>query len=590
MPAPAGDPIERLARHWRLWVLLFWLAVAGYMVFDRWDAIRWFALSDTDDNLRMMQVRALIEGQNWYDLGQHRLAGSNIHWSRLVDLPIAGIKLLLAPLVGGRVAEQAAAAVAPLLPMGVAMAAMAVVARRLVAGAAFALAIALLACAGSARGMWAPMRIDHHGWQLAMLALVAVALTDPKRARGGALLGVATALSLVIGMELLLYLALAGAIVVLAWIRSASEARRLAAYGASLAGGCAFGFLVFASEANRAPVCDALSPVWLSAMLAAGAIAVALAFFTPASRTQRFAAAAGAGLLLVVAFALTWPECLGRLEQSSPELDRLWLSKVREAMPIWRHGANTAALVMTLPVAGLIGYALMLWRHRRTPERLVPWGALAALAALAAALLLWQTRAAPAAQLLSIPGATALAWTAIAWIRGQKLMLVRVVGVVGAFLLVSGLATGYATQLFPKPLSAARKAINIANSRCPTLAALRPVAQQPAGMVLTFIDLGPRLITVTPHNAVTGPYHRNARQIIDVMRAWRGDAENARRTIERYRADYVLICPNLSESTIYRSEAPQGFYMQLVRGTVPDWLEPVPLPANSPYKMWRVVS
>ncbi len=91
-------------------------------------------------------------------------------------------------------------------------------------------------------------------------------------------------------------------------------------------------------------------------------------------------------------------------------------------------------------------------------------------------------------------------------------------------------------------------------------------------MVLTFVDLGPRLITVTPHDAITGPYHRNARQIIDVMRAWRGDEANARATVERYRVDYLLICPNLSESTIYRSEAPRGFYMQLMRGKVPAWL------------------
>ena len=60
-------------------------------------------------------------------------------------------------------------------------------------------------------------------------------------------------------------------------------------------------------------------------------------------------------------------------------------------------------------------------------------------------------------------------------------------------------------------------------------------------------------------------------------------------TVERYRVDYLLICPNLSESTIYRSEAPNGFYVQLMRGKVPAWLQPVPLPANSPYRMWRVV-
>ena len=109
-------------------------------------------------------------------------------------------------------------------------------------------------------------------------------------------------------------------------------------------------------------------------------------------------------------------------------------------------------------------------------------------------------------------------------------------------------------------------------------------------MVLTFVDLGPRLITVTPHDAITGPYHRNARQILDVMHAWRGDVANALRTVQHYHVDYVLICPHLSESTIYEAEAPGGFYTQLLRGKVPPWLAPVQLPAYSPYRMWRVVN
>jgi hypothetical protein len=138
-------------------------------------------------------------------------------------------------------------------------------------------------------------------------------------------------------------------------------------------------------------------------------------------------------------------------------------------------------------------------------------------------------------------------------------------------------------------LSPTRRTINIANNRCPTLAALRPIARQPRGLVLTFVDLGPRLIAVTPHDAITGPYHRNSRQIIDVMHVWRGDADNAHRTALRYHVDYLLICPNLSESTVYRAEAPRGFYMQLIANKVPGWLQPVPLPANSPYRMWRVV-
>jgi hypothetical protein len=131
--------------------------------------------------------------------------------------------------------------------------------------------------------------------------------------------------------------------------------------------------------------------------------------------------------------------------------------------------------------------------------------------------------------------------------------------------------------------------VQLATRRCATIGALQPVAHQEPGTVLTFVDLGPRLITLTPHSAIAGPYHRNAEQIIDVMRAWRGDAANARATIERYRAAYVLICPNMSESTIYQAEAPDGFYMQLARGNAPGWLAPVALPEDSPYRMWRVV-
>jgi hypothetical protein len=51
----------------------------------------------------------------------------------------------------------------------------------------------------------------------------------------------------------------------------------------------------------------------------------------------------------------------------------------------------------------------------------------------------------------------------------------------------------------------------------------------------------------------------------------------------------VLSCPKSSTTTIFMSEVPNGFYGQLERGQVPKWLQPVPLPKDSPFKMWRVV-
>jgi hypothetical protein len=586
------EGLDRLEKHWRALLLLFWVLTAALLIYTRWGQIQGFGLGDTDDNMRMMQVRAWLSGQSWYDLRQYRMNppyGADIHWSRLVDLPIAGLKLLFAPLVGGATAERIAVAVAPLLPMGIAFAGIAVAVRRLIAPQAFALGIAILLCAHSARGMWTPCRIDHHGWQLALLAVSVAALVDPRRARGGAILAVSSVLSFVIGLEMLPYLALLGAIVVLMWVRDPAEARRLGAYGAALAGGAACGYLLFASNANRAPVCDALSPVWLSVLVAAGAVAFCLAAASPRRWALRLALAAAGGALLAAGFAHFWPGCLGRPEHASPLLDRLWLSHVREARPIYRHDLQTMIAVCTLPVFGLIGYAAMLWRHRREADRLVAWAAAAAPALLGAGLLLWQSRAGPAAQLLAVPGATALAWILIPLVWNSRYMAVRVLGTVLAFLLASGILVQQAAGLIPQKQNPAMKPVNRANGLCPTLWALKPVALQPRGQVLTFVDLGPRLITVTPHSAVAGPYHRNGRDIVDVMLAFRGSAENAHAIVARRHVDYVLICPGMSESTIYASEAPGGFYTQLARGRVPDWLSPVALPAASPYKMWRVV-
>src|SRR5215213_309454 len=86
-----GKKMEGLERYWRRLLLLFWLIFAILALYAYWTAIGRFALGDTDDNMRMMQVRALLSGQDWYDLRQYRLdppGGADIHWSRLVDLPI----------------------------------------------------------------------------------------------------------------------------------------------------------------------------------------------------------------------------------------------------------------------------------------------------------------------------------------------------------------------------------------------------------------------------------------------------------------------------------------------------------------------
>lgn len=577
---------------WRGWFLLIWAGFGAWLIWSRWGAIHWFALPDTDDNMRFAQVRALLDGQGWYDLRQHRIdppGGISIHWSRIVDLPIAALMLLIRPFAGGREAARWACALAPVLALGPGLFAVMLTARRLVDRWAFILAAGILACAQTTMMMWMPLRIDHHGWQLSTLALAVAGMADPERRRGGVLAGLASALSLAIGLELLPYLAVTGLLIALWWVVDRGQAERLRGYGACLAAGAAVGYLVFGSFDNAAPLCDALTPVYLSTLLLAGGLSVALGSLPLDERRWRMVAALAAGGFIAAAFALVWPQCLGRPEHISPELDRLWFSHIREAKPLYEHGWRTSLLTLALPVIGVVGAGVAWWRARGARQA-VPWLLVLLLSTFSALLCFWQTRAGPASQLMGVAGATALGQPLVRWTLGHRWMAMRVFGTVAAFVAVSGAFAGLVVKAVPEHKPAYRAKVDTANRRCPTLPALRPIAALPPARILTFIDLGPRLIAVTRHDAIAAPYHRAASEILEVQHAFRARSpEIAHATMRRHGASLLLICPGFSESTVYASEAPQGFYIQLLRGRIPAWLAPVPLPANSPYRLWRLV-
>jgi hypothetical protein len=581
----------QLDRQWLRWTFAFWAGAIVWYLWQRWGVLYWLTLSDTDDNMRLLQVRAWMSGQEWFDLRQYRLNppdGLDIHWSRIVDLPLAGLILFFRLFTTPEWAERWAIGIAPLLPLGIVLVALALTARRLVAPRAWPLALVLMLGTSATMLMFMPGRIDHHGWQLAALAVTVAALADPSPRRGGALVGAAGAFSLGIGLEMLPYVAASGAVLALRWVWDRDEAPRLAAYGAALGLGTAAAYLGFASEANRALRCDALTPPWLTVMTAAGAALFVLARIGPRARWARFALAAAAGAIIAGGFAALFPQCLGRPEGVSDELARMWLNNVREAKPIYAHPLRNAVPMAMLPVIGLVGAIVATLASWRGP-RFALWLPVTAFAAFAAAMLLWQVRAGPAAQLLAIPGTVALLWMATPWLIRRAPPAVRVIGIVAAFLIASGLLPSLVLRALPGTEPDRRtRIVNEANRRCPTLPSLRPLNRLTPAIVFTHVDLGPRLAVATHHRTITGPYHRNEAAILGVHRAFQGSDEQFLTIARRYGATYLLTCPNMAETTVYRARSPQGFYARLSAGQVPDYLEPVPLSPRSPLKLWRI--
>src|SRR4051794_13674378 len=80
-------------RQYLLWPLAAWALFAGVALWLTRGAIQ----LDTDSAMRLVQVRDLLRGQNWFDTVQHRMNtpyGLSMHWSRLVDAPLALLMLV----------------------------------------------------------------------------------------------------------------------------------------------------------------------------------------------------------------------------------------------------------------------------------------------------------------------------------------------------------------------------------------------------------------------------------------------------------------------------------------------------------------
>src|SRR5690349_21236823 len=68
--------------------------------------------ADNDSSLRLVEVRDLLAGQGWFDLHQYRMGtegGFLMHWSRLVDAPIAAIILVVTAVTGSQAVGETAA-------------------------------------------------------------------------------------------------------------------------------------------------------------------------------------------------------------------------------------------------------------------------------------------------------------------------------------------------------------------------------------------------------------------------------------------------------------------------------------------------
>lgn len=593
----AGGAGRAGAKNWR-WlapVLAGWALVYGVMVALSLSLIANHEFRDPDDELRLQQVRDLLAGQSWFDLHNYRIdaygGGVLMHWSRLIDAPIAALIALLRPLLGQGGAEHAALIAIPALTLLAIMALVGWLAARTLPRAAQGFALLALALAAPVMVQVLPLRIDHHGWQIALALLAMAGLHLPDARRGGWLTGGALAAWMAISFEGLPLSAWIVAMLALWTLYDMRERARLAATMQALAAVSAVLFLATRGLADPVNHCDAIAPVHL-ALFGWGALAITLPIaLRPGSRPALIAglAAAGAGALALIALAA--PQCAGgSFDMLDPVVRSMWYDQVLEGKPVWRSSWSLVAQYALPPLLGL--YAAIRLARGSQGDRRRWWALYAAVLAGALALGLAVSRAS------AISGALAalpLGWLFASWIaalRRPANPLLRLGELAGAALLIFAALLPIVPVLAVERLLSQGASDEAADEPGPTLAcrtraASAALAALPRGDILAPLDFGPDILLNSAMGVVATGHHRGAPAMRVVIDAFSGTPENARAIMRRRSLRYVMICPGAQEMKLYRERGPDGFAVRLLEGRAPPWLRPVPLPQAAGLQMWE---
>lgn len=557
-----------------------------------------------DDAMRAVEVRDFSAGQGWFDLVPHRLSPGHpfaMHWSRLVDLPLACVTRAFGLVLPPADAEMAMRLAVPGLLFVGALAAMLGLVRATVGPRALLPAALLTAGSAEIVSDFVPGHIHHHGVQAMVLLLavrlIAVALRPGAGSAPAAGAGALTALSLGVGLQNLPFAIGLAAIAFLAWaVQGARAAALLAGFGGALAAASGAVFLLdVPPAAYGAGACDAFSSAHLTGAGLGGALALLLAALSDHLSTvpSRLAAVTLAGSMVVGVLALTDPACLhDPMAGVDPLLRTRWLADVGEALPLGRLIAldPPAGFALALTLACGLGATLAALTSA-LPSRRPLWAALLLLAVVGVLGTAYQVRVAASASGLMVPG---VAWAALrcfdrlARRPGRPALLAAtIVGVLGNGAGWAALAAPTARLLGAGPAAAAAGSIHADPVACFLPSAYAALAALPPGLVLSTIDPGSAILAATPHAVLAAPYHRNSFGNRAALLAFVAPPPEAHAMVTAARATVIALCRASNEVAADVATSPAGLAAALLAGHVPDWLEPLGT-GREPVLLFRV--
>jgi hypothetical protein len=542
---------------------------------------------DSDDALRLVQVRDLLAGQSWFDLTQYRMTpplSVAMHWSRLIDAPLAGLILLFRPFTGQPLAEALAVTIWPTLLLLPTWLTLGRIARRLADPKAASIALLLAIGCVYVFGFFRPGEIDHHNAHLALTLIGLVLLLDFERSRrSAAACAAVNAVSLCIGIESLPYVLSTCLVVSGLWIaRGTAISRSVRAFGFGFAATSLLLLFAVVSDHERySGACDTFSGIY--ALLAVtGSMGLAGATYVPAFARSIAARASSITLLAAGLFMLAFtlaPQCLrGPYPMLSPELYRIWLLRVEEAQSPLVTASGEIGFFFATYVYAVFGFGMTLVaiflveRSSRVAAMVV-----AVFAAVALAVATLEARGIPFALLAGIPAIAVMIRLAQRWLQPGFLRTAATVAAAFVFSEFAFLIFGNYALEGEKQVEA-RVALRDAVLDCMGEKTTTQLAMLPKGRVADLLAAAPAVLLYTGDSVMAASYHRDATAILDIYRLFTETPDESAAIIRKYGIDYVATCSADEDYAYYIQEGGlQGLLSQLDKGHRPAWLSPYPL-------------
>ena len=543
--------------------------------------------ADTDDAMRMVMVRDFLAGQGWYDLTAHRLNtpfGAELHWSRLVDLPLALLVMVFTSALGTDMALVAAGYVWPMLLFALLLWLSAMLAQRLVGPDGVLPALILPVLSPAITAEFTPGRVDHHNVVILLtLAMIWAGIEAIRRPRFAVLCGLLAATALAIATESLPTIAAAILVMGLLWVFDPVQGRTMRLFGLAFAAGAMVHLAIFRPPARwLEAACDVLSPVYVAvALVVAAAFTIASLVPPPRAPWQRFALLGALAFIGMGAVAVLYPQCLrGPYGELDPWLQANWIAGIVEARPWFTTITELPAYALAVGLPALLAAGVVAYRLWSVPEQRTEWAALMVFTLCTALVMLAQVRAGRLAIMPAIPAA---AWLIVA-ARQHYLAQPRlrtIAGLVLSWLAFSGvvlllLVTAVVNLVSTRPEQAAEA--RASKEPCLLPSAFADLAALPPERVITPIDLGAHLLLYTPHEVVAAPYHRNEQGVRDAFRFFNDPIATARAIVGERGIGLVVLCPEMAELRGIPGHAEDSFVSLYARGDLPTWLDNVSLP------------